>query len=80
MADVHCPTCGEPWDTDELHEVADERGLTFRETFADFRTRGCEALLTSHNGNEADPRIAATYQLLGDDVDGASSMLEDLDL
>lgn len=24
--DIHCRHCGEPWDTDELHQEADNRG------------------------------------------------------
>jgi hypothetical protein len=82
--DILCVRCGEPWDTDELHYAAEESGRTWSEVRADFYARGCMAL----DGGQRCERIVnpsttaayALYELLGDDVDGAASMLEDLGL
>ena len=53
--DLYCVICGEPWDNDCLHEVAEERGhkcneacargcTEYTKIAADFRARGCRAL------------------------------------
>jgi len=79
--DMMCPKCGEPWDNDSLHEEASESHRTYKDVSRDFQVRGCEALTTfgvSHNSDTtASPVIAALYDLLGDDTDGAMSELED---
>lgn len=46
---------------------------------AEFRVKGCEVFDCSHNGNTAHPGIAEIYELLGDDMDGAASLLDDAD-
>jgi len=76
--DMLCPKCAEPWDNDEFHDVASENQSTYSELAADFRRRGCEALGSRHGDGDAHPVIAATYDLLGDDMDGAAAMFEDM--
>jgi hypothetical protein len=87
--DLHCPSCGEPWDFDTLHEEVSARkedgqnDATYEKVAAEFRAKGCNALATSHGpqrhctpDNNA-PVRQAIYDLLGDDMDGAAAMLED---
>lgn len=81
--DVLCTFCGEPWDIYTFHDVAEEQGSTFDKVYAAFRTAGCEA--TGWGGcnpdtkkDTADPTTAMLYELLGDDVDGAAAMIEDM--
>lgn len=116
--DVACPVCGEPWEHDSLHEVAqmrygipyylndsdevwlkharkrnpswnsDDYQAVFRTVSAEFRTKGCNALVLAfgkqshcvpvHNLRTA--AAGALYELLGDDMDGAAAMLEDAGL
>lgn len=129
--DIHCPVCGEPWDNDEVHEIAGERFRTeygysydhtrdgdperyrafYNQAAADFRQEGCKLFGTSHNEPECDGHPAgphdpmgqtvycdgsckvqrdkvfgltaaeastALYDLLGDDMDGAAAMMEDM--
>jgi hypothetical protein len=51
----------------------------------DFQRRGCEALSTAFGRQDCQPRhnertdvASAMYDLLGDDMDGAAAMFEDL--
>lgn len=84
--DLYCPKCGEPYDNDEFHFIAEENGTSYKEVAADFRIRGCEAIGTSHNvpSTETDKTYGLTrqeassalYDLLGDDMDGAASMMD----
>lgn len=82
--DIYCPRrgCAEPFDNDSLHDAVDE-GLfpNYREAAAAFRSQGCEALGFTHNV-DADPSgraeaMDAIYDLMGDDMDGAASFMED---
>jgi hypothetical protein len=79
--DINCPKCGEPWDAEELHYVAEENQTTFSEELAKFRRTGCEVFGEQH-ADPADQRkaLAATiaFDLMGDDVDGIASFMEDL--
>jgi hypothetical protein len=85
--DLYCPKCGEPWENDTFHEVADEKGMTYQEVAAEFRINGCEAVGSSHNSpsTERDSTFGLTrqeaagalYDLLGDDMDGAAAMMDD---
>ncbi len=83
--DVPCRVCGEPLDMDCLHDVADELGLTFAQVSANYRTKGCAGLAgSSYENPSCTPRgnVAArgmVYDLLGDDIDGAAVMLEDME-
>ncbi len=91
--DVRCPKCNEPWDNDELHETIAEdwyrahseadlpTGDAYRPLYtaivARFQQVGCEVFGTSHADTEANPGVALIYELLGDDMDGAASLIED---
>ncbi len=76
--DINCPKCGKPWDVDELHEV---EGHSFREAHRIFAKSGC-ALFGTRCSEVPDLDKAAmsraAYDVLGDDVDGIASMMEDL--
>lgn len=91
--DIHCPTCAEPYEIDYLHDVASGLGTTdapatFASVYADFRRRGCLALGERHGtvlpmDDEARYRADARSMLadlLGDDVDGYASDVEDFGL
>lgn len=89
--DLYCPVCSEPWENDTFHELAPELHLTYAEVAADFRRRGCEALNERHNvelQREQESRrkegkltkagaASILYELLGEDMDGAASELDD---
>ncbi len=88
--DIQCVKCGEPWDMDCLHDAVAERGLghlrgdayerEFRKVSAEFRKLGCSVLGgRCPEGVKAHPGVAVAYDVFGDDLDGAASMLEDLD-
>jgi hypothetical protein len=84
--DVYCKVCGEPWDNDELHEV---EGMTYLQASRKFRAEGCGAVFgtecSPRNDSVTHPNFGLTleeaadvlYDLLGDDMDGATAMLED---
>jgi hypothetical protein len=79
--DILCPKCGEPWDMDDLHTETAERepknyDRMYRKVASEFRAKGCEALGAKHSGNKANPGIRIIYDMNGDDMDGAASMLD----
>jgi hypothetical protein len=83
--DIYCRRCGEPWDIDTLHEEAAESGRTFQEVRADFARRGCQAL-AAFTGNDQPcekqetargAASGALMDILGDDIDGVASLLDD---
>lgn len=81
MMDIKCKKCGEPWDIDTLHDVAEDDGRTFNDVRLDFQNRGCEALGGQCNSEtHAHPAIGVLYDILGDDIDGAAAMFEDFNL
>tara|TARA_R100000329_G_scaffold7340_2_gene8884 strand:- start:728 stop:1003 length:276 start_codon:yes stop_codon:yes gene_type:complete len=89
--DLLCRHCGEPFDVDEFHNQ--EIG-TWKEWVFAFRRNGCGAVNACFDGltpgesqpclespivdDEALDRIGILNALLGDDVDGLSSMMDDL--
>ena len=81
--DIRCPKCGEPWDIDSLHEEADYQGRTFKEIRNEFVSKGCGSALgnaewcDSHANSSAANIASLAFDLMGDDVDGVASMLED---
>jgi hypothetical protein len=80
--DIYCPQCREPWDNDTLHEVASEDGSSYLEVARAFRSKGCAALGSRH-GDYQSPNseaISVIYDLLGDDMDGATGLMEDFGL
>ena len=83
--DIHCRNCGEPWENETLHEVAQEMGTTYSKVAKDFSAKGCKAFdgsdyETSHctADSRAEAR-GAIADLLGDDLDGYASTMEDLE-
>lgn len=87
--DIYCVRCGEPWDMDELHYVAEDEGSTFAEVRDRFYTLGCEAMGVTRCERQdvmAGDRLSDSaamsvlVDLLGDDVDGIASMMEDYQL
>lgn len=89
MFDIPCPRCGEPWDNDSLHEIAEREGevyenvpydAIFSRVQADFRRRGCEIFDVSHNTHGNRQVAEATSMLMDimpDDFDGVVAMLQD---
>lgn len=81
--DLKCPKCRESWDHDTLHEYAEEVGSTYREVGKLFRTKGCGVAFAEWQvacqpaSRDWRSVSGVIYDLLGDDLDGASSLLED---
>jgi hypothetical protein len=91
--DLLCPKCGEPWDNDELHYVEVEElndclsshnlptveEASYKDASKLFRMFGCEVFGCSHSTPDSDAAMLAsmTYDLMGDDMDGAASMFDD---
>jgi hypothetical protein len=79
--DIKCIKCGEPWAIDSLHDAVAE-GL--HESFAAardaFYKQGCTALGercgTAIDAGQSNA-LSEVYALLGDDIDGTASFLED---
>ena len=82
--DIYCPKCAEPMDNDELHVAVDEGKYdSYAEASAAWRETGCASLGYTHNTDgDSDKAFAASalYDLLGDDMDGASAMFEDFEM
>jgi hypothetical protein len=88
--DLYCRICGEPWAIDSLHDAAEDLQKSFKDVSREFRSKGCEALglpacagppseaTDSTYGLRPQEAASALYDLLGDDVDGAAAMLEDM--
>lgn len=75
--DIYCPSCGEPWDADMLHEVPDTSHAT---ALARFRAEGCALFETRHRATpdaEIAARSSVLFDLLGDDVDGVASLMSE---
>lgn len=80
--DIYCTRCGEPWDTDVLHEIADEYGITYSQARTKFRLMGCGAVPYASQCEPVDNEITEAsrvmFDVLGDDVDGIAAMMEDM--
>lgn len=80
MADIYCPKCAEPWDIAEFHEVED---LTYSQAYSSFRSEGCKVFTEQDCTPEVSSfRAEASsilMDLLGDDVDGVASLLDDFE-
>jgi len=90
--DIYCTRCGEPWELDFIHDRVDEmkqdgetvngQEPTFKRVKDDFIRRGCVALGGGHCESSPSLRteaMSALADVLGDDVDGIASMMDDLD-
>lgn len=85
--DIYCCKCGEPVELDYIHDVVADRiaagdtAATYSIVAAEFRRTGCPAIGGSCNTDTvAHPAVSAMYDLLGDDMDGAAAMMEDMDM
>lgn len=92
--DITCGRCGEQWDNDTIHEEVAERAYTGEETTysavaAEFRQQGCGIAFREFLGNPGQCtkvnslRAAAAdamADLLGDDMDGAASLMDDFEM
>jgi len=77
-----CVKCGEPWEIDTLHDVAGELGSSFDQVRKDFAIRGCQAIGSQHGdmaeiGATRAAYASALFDLMGDDIDGIASELDD---
>ena len=84
MQDIYCPRCGEPWEIDTFHDVAEEQAITFRQALDRFYSDGCAATGWIHGVCEVrrtgrTMAMSALADIMGDDVDGIAAMLEDFD-
>lgn len=82
--DIMCPNCGEPWEFETLHDYAEENGSTYAKVAKVFRTKGCgEAFsawrITCIKDENAESRFVLA-EVLGDDMDGYASMMQDFRL
>ena len=81
--DTRCRKCGEPWDVLGITDEAEGMGLTPTELHRKFSTEGCRALGEECNeetlGSDISLIVSALSDLLGDDVDGLASELDDLE-
>ena len=84
--DIYCHRCGEPWEIDTFHDIADERGETYAVVMSAFQREGCGATgwvaacerATGDGARMRGDLSAALADMLGDDVDGIAAMMEDL--
>lgn len=78
--DIYCPKCAEPTDQDELHYVD---GKTYDQAAKAFRLDGCKVLGFTCNPRTTNSFKAqasyAMFELLGDDMDGATSLMDDFE-
>ena len=77
--DIYCPRCGEPCDMDELHDARQPYNVARRLFFNP--AEGCgivfsDTRCTARRTDMGDKAYLAA-QLLGDDVDGIASILDD---
>ena len=89
--DIYCVRCGEPWDIDSIHEETDHRQamgeeISFNGVRRDFSRRGCLALTAygvseldcvRDSGNARAMASSALMGILGDDIDGVASLMDD---
>ena len=89
--DIYCGRCGEPWDIDSLHEETsyrreDDPSVSFDVVRSEFARRGCLAMsayrvgetdCVRDTGNARAMASGALMDLLGDDIDGVASLLDD---
>jgi len=83
--DIYCNRCGEPWDVDTFHDVADDLGVSFDAALARFYADGCAGtgwVKRCDVAPDGPARVRASVsgmlaEVLGDDVDGIASELAD---
>lgn len=79
--DIFCPRCGEPMDLLELHD--NDFDLSFDEARKLFFSEGCGKVFDvpcRAKKTNAGEISALAAELMGDDVDGIASMMEDAEM
>lgn len=81
--DINCPKCAEPIDNEEFHYVAEAEGITYNEVVRGFRKIGCPMVNMQCNeetlGSFKSQAASAMFELMGDDADGVSAMMDDFE-
>lgn len=89
--DLYCK-CGEPWDMDSLHDICEDllhAGDTrdyesiWQEAKQNFRKQGCRLFgcdCTNAPNNDRYNIQEALFEVLGDDIDGVASTMEDFNI
>ena len=81
--DIPCTICGEPFDIDELHYIAEETNTTYDQVREQFYRDGCAVVMCSATRCTPTGNTLARFALadiLGSDIDGYAAMTEDFDL
>ena len=81
--DIPCTICGESFDMDELHFIAEETNSTHDQVREQFYRDGCNIVMGSAtrctpSGNSL--ARSALADILGADIDGYAAMTEDYNL
>ena len=82
MLGINCTKCGEPWELDSFHDIP---GLDYPTATQRFAVIGCAVFGVEcyDDPSESDlSRASASsvlMDILGDDLDGVASMLDDLE-
>ena len=81
--DIYCPVCGEPWENDTLHDYAEETNSTYKNVYRSFINDGCGTAFSTW-GVTCEPNpsmrthlMGVLAEIMGDDVDGIMSGMED---
>lgn len=82
--DIYCPRCSEPWDVYELHTAVEEGyAADYNDARRQFYSVGCNALFGGtpcrENRTLRSEASLALADVLGEDIDGIASMLDDFD-
>lgn len=81
--DTRCSKCGEPYGVLDITEEADYYGYTPTEMHRLFAEQGCAAIGATCNpntlGSDTAYAVSVLQDILGDDIDGLASTLEDLE-
>lgn len=70
-----------PWLNPKVGKWHDDRiyDKFYQTVRKEFTSGGCKAFGFPHNDTKANPAYAAIYDMMGDDLDGAATFLEDMD-
>ena len=82
--DIYCPRCSEPWDMAELHAAVEEGyAADYDDARRTFFADGCGTLFgglpCQENRTIRSEASLALADVLGEDIDGIASMLEDFE-
>lgn len=79
--DIYCQRCGEPWEVCGLWDFEEDDYKGARKDF--LRGKGCPSCSWGASAPEEQPPQArateAMIDILGDDIDGVASELEEID-